>query len=262
MAQLDSLSDEIRDRFGEDPRERFRLNLEEVEARISAACARGGRARSSVRLLPVSKTVPSEIVRLAVGLGLTTLGENKVQEASGKAGDLADLGISWSIIGHLQTNKAKAMISFASEFQALDSIRLASLLNEQLAAVDRSLDVFVQINTSGEESKYGIAPHEAEGFVRELEPFTRLRPRGLMTLAILNGGPDETRACFRRLRAVRDGLRGTNPGSGIDLLSMGMTSDYEMAIEEGADIVRVGQAIFGKRPTKDGHYWPGLVAGT
>ncbi|TDR87090.1 YggS family pyridoxal phosphate-dependent enzyme [Enterovirga rhinocerotis] len=254
--------DETRTRFGDDPRERFRRNLEAVETRIAAACARSGRARASVRLLPVSKTVPSDVVRLAVELGLTTLGENKVQEAAGKARDLADLGVSWSVIGHLQTNKAKAMVAFASEFQALDSLRLASLLNDHLVAAKRTLDVFVQVNTSNEESKYGIAPDDAEHFVRALEPFTALRPKGLMTLALLDGGPDEVRACFRRLRAVRDGLRKTQPGSGIDLLSMGMTGDFEIAIEEGADIVRVGQAIFGKRPTKDGHYWPGLLPDT
>lgn len=262
VAGIETSGEAIRERFGDDPKERLRRNLDEVEARIAAACARSGRPRSSVRLLPVSKTVPSEVVRLAVELGLSMLGENKVQEAQGKARDLADLGVAWSVIGHLQTNKAKAMIAFASEFQALDSLRLASLLHDHLTAADRSLDVFVQINTSDEESKYGIAPHEAEGFVRELERFPTLRPKGLMTLAVLNGGSEEVRACFRRLRAVRDSLGRTAPESGLDLLSMGMTGDFEIAIEEGADIVRVGQAIFGKRPTKDGYYWPGLVPET
>lgn len=259
MDQAVDLEAEIRSRFGEDPERTLRDNLAAVEERIAAACARAGRMRSAVRLLPVSKTVPVEVVRLAVGIGMTTLGENKVQEAKGKAELLAGLGVSWSVIGHLQTNKAKAMVSFASEFQALDSLRLAALLHESLVAVNRTLDVFVQVNTSGEESKYGIKPEEADAFVSELARFPSLKPKGLMTLAILKGSPEEERACFRRLNAVRERLQKTKADCGITQLSMGMTGDFEIAIEEGADIVRVGQAIFGKRPTADGHFWPGLL---
>ncbi len=259
MDQAGDLDAEIRSRFGEDPERTLRDNLAAVEERISSACTRAGRPRSAVELLPVSKTVPVEVVGLAVGIGMTTLGENKVQEAQGKAKALAGLGVSWSVIGHLQTNKARAVASFACEFQALDSLRLAGLLHESLVAAGRTLDVFVQVNTSGEESKYGITPEEADAFVGELGRFPSLKPRGLMTLAILKGGPDEVRACFRRLHAVRERLQRTQPACGIDLLSMGMTSDFEIAIEEGADIVRVGQAIFGKRPTADGHFWPGLL---
>lgn len=262
MDQPGDLEAQIHTRFGDDPERTLRDNLAAVEERIAAACARAGRSRSEVRLLPVSKTVPVEVVRLAVGVGMTTLGENKVQEAQGKAKALTSLGVSWSVIGHLQTNKAKAMVSFASEFQALDSLRLAGLLHESLVAAGRTLDVFVQVNTSGEESKYGIMPDEADAFVGELGRFPALKPRGLMTLAILKGTPEQERACFRRLHAVRARLQRTQPGCGIDLLSMGMTGDFEIAIEEGADIVRVGQAIFGKRPTVDGHFWPGLLPGT
>lgn len=259
MDQALDLDAEIRLRFGEDPERTLRYNLAAVEERITAACVRAGRVRSAVTLLPVSKTVPVEVVRLAVGIGMTTLGENKVQEAKGKAEALAGLGVSWSVIGHLQTNKAKAMISFAAEFQALDSLRLASLLHESLLAAGRTLDVFVQVNTSGEDSKYGIMPEEADAFVGELARFATLKPKGLMTLAILKGSPEQERACFRRLHAVRERLNKTQPGCGIELLSMGMTGDFEIAIEEGADIVRIGQAIFGKRPTADGHFWPGLL---
>ncbi|WP_237681503.1 MULTISPECIES: YggS family pyridoxal phosphate-dependent enzyme [Rhizobium/Agrobacterium group] len=237
-------------------------NLATVESRIHAACDRVGRPRSSVRLLPVTKTLPAEIVRLAIDIGMTTLGENKVQEAVGKSQSLMGLGVRWCVIGHLQTNKVKQLVSFASEFQALDSLRLASLLNERLIEAGRTLDVFVQVNTSGEASKYGILPDEVAALVAELPHFPALRPRGLMTLAILKGRPDEVRGCFRRLREVRDRLQRSYPGCGIELLSMGMTSDFEIAIEEGADIVRVGQAIFGKRPTKDGYFWPGLPLNT
>ena len=251
------LSDEITARFGEDPERRLRENLDAVEARIASACARAGRARSDVTMLPVTKTVPAEIVRLAIGLGLGTLGENKVQEAKAKAAALADTGVRWNVIGHLQTNKVKQLVGFASEFQALDSLRLAALLQEALDAAGKTLDVFVQVNTSDEESKYGITPAEADDFLDRLREFPALRPRGLMTLAVLKGSEEEIRACFRRLRAIRD--RVAKKGGPPCLLSMGMTGDFEAAIEEGADIVRVGQAIFGKRPTADGHFWPGLI---
>lgn len=256
---LEAAADDIAARFGDDPERLIRDNLATVEARMAESCARAGRPRSEVRLLPVSKTVPAEVIRLAIKVGLSSLGENKVQEAKGKAEALAETGVTWSVIGHLQTNKVKPLVGFASEFQALDSLRLAALLDSQLEAAGRTLDVFVQVNTSDEESKYGLAPSETEAFVAELPRFPRLRPKGLMTLAVLNGGESEVRACFRRLRTIRDTLARTRPGSGVTLLSMGMTSDFETAIEEGADIVRIGQAIFGKRPTKDGHYWPGLI---
>lgn len=246
-------------RFGSDPEAMFRANLADVERRICEACKRAGRPRSSVRLLPVTKTVPAEIVRLAPRLGLSTLGENKVQEAKGKAQALADLDLHWSIIGHLQTNKAKQLVSFASEFHALDSIRLAETLNARLLEQGRRLDVFVQVNTSAEESKYGLPPDEVEAFVARLPEYPALIPRGLMTLAILSGETQRVRACFQRLRAIRDRLQQRFPDAGLRLLSMGMSGDFETAIEEGADIVRVGQAIFGPRPTKAGAYWPGLA---
>ena len=249
----------IEARFGPDPEGMFSANLADVERRIGAACARAGRPRSSVRLLPVTKTVPAEIVRLAPRLGLTTLGENKVQEAQGKAQALADLDLRWSIIGHLQTNKVKQLVSFASEFHALDSIRLAEALNARLLEQGRRLDVFVQVNTSAEESKYGLPPDEVEAFVARLSKYPALVPHGLMTLAILSGETERARACFQLLRAIRDRLQERFPDAGLRLLSMGMSGDFEIAIEEGADIVRVGQAIFGLRPTKPGYYWPGLA---
>ena len=198
---------------------------------------------------------------MAAELGLRDFGENKVQEAEGKAGELADLSLHWSIIGHLQTNKVKSMVGFASEFHALDSLRLAEALQSRLSSEGRRLEVFVQVNTSGEASKYGLPPNEAEEFVRRLPEYPALVPRGFMTLAILSGEAEKVRECFRLLRRLRDALRDRTP-SKLELLSMGMTGDFEMAIEEGADIIRVGQAIFGPRPTKDGHYWPGLLPST
>lgn len=239
--------------------EDFRQNLAAVQARIDAACQRAGRDPAGVRLLPVSKTKPAASLRLAYAAGCRMLGENKVQEAYGKWESMQDLGdLQWSIIGHLQTNKAKLVARFASEFQALDSLRLAEALDRRLQMEGRSLDVFVQVNTSGEASKYGLTPDAVPAFVKTLAAFPTLRVRGLMTLALFSSDAERVRHCFVLLRNLRDQLRQSAPaGMELDELSMGMSGDFEIAIEEGASVVRVGQAIFGARPLPDSHYWPG-----
>lgn len=238
--------------------EDFQHNLATVRARIDAACQRVDRAPDSVRLLPVSKTVEAARVRLAYQAGCRFLGENKVQEAYRKSQEMADLqDLRWSVIGHMQTNKCRYVARFASELQALDRLKLAAAMDRRLQAEGRSLDVFVQINTSGEDSKYGLAPEAALSFLRQLPAFSALRVRGLMTLAMLSSDTDRVRQCFRRLRQLRDQLRQDTPESVcLDELSMGMSGDYEVAIEEGATVVRVGQAIFGARNLPDSHYWP------
>ena len=233
-------------------------NLATVRARIAAACARAGRDPAEVRLLPVSKTVEEARIRMAHAAGLSEFGENKVQEAREKAEAMADLPIAWSVIGHLQTNKAKYVARFAAEFQALDSLKVAEALDRRLQTEGRALDVFVQINSSGEASKYGLAPEGAPAFLRQLPAFSALKVRGLMTLALFSADASRVRACFRLTRELRDRLRQETPDRvALDDLSMGMSGDYEIAIEEGATVVRVGQAIFGARPLPDSHYWPG-----
>lgn len=236
----------------------FQDNLATVRNRIAAACQRVGRDPSEVRLLPVSKTVDEARLRLAYQAGCRELGENKVQEAQRKFQSMSDLpGLRWSVIGHLQTNKAKLVARFASEFQALDSLRVAAALDRRLQHEGRALDVLVQINTSDESSKYGLPPEQAAEFLRELPAFTSLRVHGLMTLAVFSPDPARVRPCFVRLRQLRDRLREQAPTDiGMDTLSMGMSGDFELAIEEGATVVRVGQAIFGARPMPDSYYWP------
>ena len=252
-----TLSDADIERFGPDPQGMFRANLAAVEERIAAACARAGRDRASVRLLPITKTVPAHILRLAYAAGIHSFGENKIQEAVSKRESLADLPIDWSIVGHLQTNKAKYLTRFAREFHALDSLRLAALLDARLEQEGRDLDVYVQVNTSKEDSKYGLEPDALPPFIEELRRFPRLKPRGLMTLAVFSTDMAEVRPCFALLRRLRDEAMAIDPA--VAELSMGMSGDFEEAIAEGADVVRVGQAIFGKRPTPDGHYWPGFA---
>ncbi|ROR95849.1 hypothetical protein EDD28_0411 [Salana multivorans] len=241
--------------------EDFARNLADVRARIAAAAERVGRDPADVRLLPVSKTVPGERIRLAVAAGCRELGENKVQEAARKHRELADLDVAWSVIGHLQTNKARDVAAFAAEFQALDSLRVAEALDRRLQAAGRPLDVYVQVNTSAEESKFGLEPAAVPDFLAELPRYSALRVRGFMTLAVFSDDEERVRACFRVLRDVRDRARDVDPDAvGPGDLSMGMSGDYETAVEEGATCVRVGQAIFGARATPDSLYWPGTVA--
>ncbi|WP_431709426.1 YggS family pyridoxal phosphate-dependent enzyme [Glutamicibacter uratoxydans] len=241
--------------------EDFRANLSAVQQRILAAETQAGRPAGSVRLLPVSKTVPEERLRLAIAAGMDYLGENKVQEAARKAEELADIpGLKFSVIGHLQTNKAKYVARFAHEFQALDNLRQATALQRRLEIEDRTLDVFVQVNTSAEESKFGLEPAATAQFIKELPAFDRLRVQGLMTLAVFSSDTAKVRSCFVTLRELRDRLRDTAPeGIGLEELSMGMSGDFELAISEGATVVRVGQAIFGARALPDSHYWPGFA---
>ena len=238
--------------------EDFRRNLAAVQQRIANACQRVGRDPASVRLLPVSKTFDQAHLRLAYAAGCRLLGENKVQEAQGKWDAMRDLtDLRWSVIGHLQTNKARQVARFASEFQALDSLRVAQALDRHLQAEGRQLDVFVQVNTSGEASKYGLAPDAVADFLCALPAFTALRVRGLMTLALFSADVAHVRPCFTRLRELREHLRQHAPaGIELDELSMGMSGDFEVAIEEGATVVRVGQAIFGARAMPDAYYWP------
>ncbi len=237
----------------------IKTNLATIQQKIADACAKVGRDPSSVRLLPVTKTVPAERLRIAFAAGCEEMGENKIQEAREKSELMNDLAIKWCIIGHLQTNKVKYMTRFAHEFQALDSLKVAAELDKRLQAVGRGMDVYVQVNSSGETSKFGLPPEEVEDFVRQLPDYSSLRIKGLMTLAIFSTDHERVRACFVRMRELQARLRQSAPASlSFNELSMGMSGDFELAIEEGATVVRVGQAIFGKRPLPDSHYWPGF----
>lgn len=237
-------------------------NIARVQARIAAAAERSGRAASDVRLLPVSKTVEAERITWAHDAGVTLVGENKAQEARSKHDLFSSLeGMQWAMIGHLQSNKVKDVVGSAIEFHALESLKIAEALERRLQAANATLDVFVQVNSSSEASKYGLEPEEVPNFVRDLEPFHSLRVRGLMTLALFSTDADAVRACFVRMRELRDRLRQevADPSMFAEL-SMGMSGDYEMAVEEGATTVRVGQAIFGGRTTGPTDYWPGVTS--
>lgn len=232
--------------------------LDEARSRIAGAAQRSGRAVDAVRLVLVTKTVAPERILEAVREGQTDLGENKVQEGQKKAAALAGEPVRWSMIGHLQSNKVRHVLEFASEVQSVDRLSLAVELEKRLQTLGKSLDVLVQVNTSGEASKYGLPPEEVPAFLKELTAFSTLRPKGFMTLARFTPDEAEVRRCFRVLRAIRDRAQDEAPqGAALADLSMGMSGDYETAIEEGATIVRIGQAVFGPRPLPDSYYWPG-----
>ena len=199
-------------------------------------------------------------VRKAITAGLTDFGENRIQEAQTKIPTVNDG--RWHLIGHLQRNKARIAIELFDVIQSVDSVRLARTLSSHVADRDGDLSVLVQVNTSGEPSKFGLSPESVPGFLRELSSFDALRPKGFMTLATFTPDEAEVRRCFRVLRGIRDrALNDAPQGAALGELSMGMSGDYRWAVEEGATIVRVGQAVFGARPLPDSHYWPG-VAGT
>ncbi len=229
-------------------------NWADIRHRVDEACRAAGRDPSEVAILPVSKTFGPEVVRAAMALGLTRFGENKVQEIRDKARALPDAGIQWVMIGHLQTNKAKDVARLASEVQSLDRPELAEALDHRLRIEGRTIDVLVQVKTSTEESKYGLPPAELPAFLDRLARYDTMRVRGLMTLAIHTQVPEEIRACFRQLRELRDAAIAR--GHDIPRLSMGMSGDFPIAIAEGATEVRIGTAIFGRRPTSDSFYWP------
>lgn len=220
--------------------------LAAIEHRISQACQRAGRTPGSVALLPVSKTFDAQAVREAATLGLRRFGENKTQEIRQKADPLADLGLSWVMIGHLQTNKAKDVVRDVAEVQSLDRPDLADALQRRLHDAGRSLDVLVQIKTSPEPSKFGLEPEALPQMLAHLHQHCpTLRVQGLMTMAVNSDDPAAVRACFRRLRELRD--RHASTALPLARLSMGMSGDFEIAIEEGSTEVRIGSALFGAR---------------
>lgn len=221
--------------------------LAAVERRIDAACEAAGREREEVTLLPVTKTVAVERIAVAVEAGYLMLGENRVQEAQEKSEALAGHGIAWHLIGHLQRNKVKPALEFASCIESVDRGSLVERLARQLEIRNERVEVLLQVNTSGAESQYGVAPDEAPALAAAIAREPTLDLRGLMTIGRLVEDPEDARDCFRTLRQLRDRLQ-DELGAELPVLSMGMTADLEVAIAEGATRVRVGSAIFGARP--------------
>jgi len=235
-------------------------NLERLEEAIAAACRKAGRARGDVELMAVSKTYPAATIAEAAGLGLRLFGENRVQEFAAKAEELdgwraegcnaaADAPILVHLIGHLQTNKAARAAELFDAVDSVDSVRLAEKLNEAAGKLGKRLPVLIEVKLSPEETKAGLEPEsvEAAELLERLAELGNLHVRGLMTIAPWGVAEDVTRTCFRSLREWRDMWAVSYPKLSLDVLSMGMSGDFPIAIEEGATRIRVGTALFGKR---------------
>lgn len=223
-------------------------NLEQVRRRIAAACERAGRDPASVTLLAVSKGQPPEVVRAAADLGLTLFGENKVQEARAKI-PLCPGRLRWHLVGHLQTNKARDAVQWFEMIQSVDSLRLAEELQKQADKAARTVPVLLEVNVAGEASKFGYRPEQLLEELPALNALPRLEIRGLMTLAPWTPEPEKVRPVFRRLRELKAECE-QRLGAPLEHLSMGMSGDFEAAIEEGATLVRLGTALFGPRPAR------------
>lgn len=224
--------------------------LQHVRARIAAAAARARRDPSSVRLIAVSKTIPADRVREAAGAGLHDFGENRVQEGLDKIATLSDLAVEWHLIGHLQSNKAKKAAGAFAWIQSVDSLDLVARLDRAAREVGTRPRILVQVDLAHEATKHGADRAEARALVDSALAAASLDLRGLMIVPPMPDDPAESRPWFRRLRDLRDELvAGGVPAPRLAELSMGMSQDFEVAIEEGATMVRVGTAIFGRRET-------------
>jgi PLP dependent protein len=233
-------------------------NLTEVQERIAAAAKRAGRRLDEIALMAVSKTFSVERIREAYDGGLRWFGENRVQEFAGKVESLRDLhDAEWHLIGHLQTNKSTKAAELFGAIDSVDSLRLARKLNASAQQLEKALDVLIEINVGGEAAKTGVAPdsRELEELLSAAHELEHLRFRGLMTIPPFAGDPQEARPYFRKLRKLRDQIRARRlPAVDMSALSMGMSHDFEVAIEEGSTCVRVGTAIFGEKAEQVKHH--------
>ncbi|RLC82738.1 MAG: YggS family pyridoxal phosphate-dependent enzyme [Chloroflexi bacterium] len=225
-------------------------NLRRVRERIAEAALRKGRRPEDITLVAVTKTIDPERILIAARLGVKHFGENRVQEALRKIPVVNQaLGTppTWHMVGHLQTNKVRKALGIFDFIHSVDSVRLAREINKRAGRESKVVPILLEVNISGEATKFGFAPEEVEDAVREILSFPNLSVQGLMTIAPIVNDPEEARPFFRRLRELRDYLAEQFPQIDWKHLSMGMTDDFEVAIEEGATMVRLGRAIFGER---------------
>ena len=222
-------------------------NLQKVEERIAAACMRAGRRREDVTLIAVSKTKPVDMLREAYDLGIRVFGENKVQELTEKYDRLPE-DIRWHMIGHLQTNKVKYIVGKTELIHSVDSLKLAEMIEKESQKHGCVTDILVEVNVAEEESKFGLRMEEVIPFIEKIVQYPHINVRGLMTIAPFVENPEENRTIFADLHKLYVDIKEKNIDNGtVSILSMGMTNDYEVAIEEGATMVRVGTGIFGAR---------------
>ena len=222
------------------------VNLQAVRERIAAAARRAGRDPAEITLVAVSKTQPVEVIGVAYELGLRDFGENRLEEAESKLDRLPD-DIRWHMVGHVQSRKAAQAVRPYALVHSVDSVKLARRLDRFAGEIGRTLPVLLEVNVSGEASKYGLQPADVEAAVEAMRGFECLQIQGLMTMAPIVPDPEDARPVFVALRELRERLAARFPDLDWRHLSMGMTDDFEVAVEEGATIVRIGRAIFGER---------------
>jgi len=220
-------------------------NLEIINEKIKKAALKANRNPQEIKLVAVTKTATIEQIKEAISEGVKIIGENKVQEAKEKY-QILSADIEWHLVGHLQTNKVKYAIEIFDFIHSVDSIKLAKEIDRRSLQFGMMTNVLVEVNVSGEETKYGIKPEEVEPFLKEISEFSRTRVRGLMTIAPIAEDKEEVRPYFRKLRELFEKIKSKNiKNVKMDYLSMGMTEDFEVAVEEGANMVRIGRGIFG-----------------
>lgn len=225
-------------------------NILRVQERIANAAVRVGRKPEEITLVAVSKTHPVAAILEAIFAGLNHFGENRIQEAAEK-NPAFNQSVHWHLIGHLQTNKVKQAVSLFEMVQSVDSVRLARVIGEHSFKSGKSMPVLVEVNTSSEQTKFGADPEETLDVIAEIASLRGVELQGLMTIGPFTGKPEDARPCFRKLVQIKDeAIRTGIPHDKMKYLSMGMTSDFEIAIEEGANIVRIGSAIFGERKNR------------
>ncbi|MBI4831807.1 MAG: YggS family pyridoxal phosphate-dependent enzyme [Candidatus Lindowbacteria bacterium] len=222
----------------------IKTNLARLCERIERAAERARRNPADIKLVAVTKTVAVDKIKEAIDCGISVIGESRVHEAAEKQ-PLLERAVEWHMIGHLQSRKAKEAVELFDMIQSVESISTADALQKRSAETGRVMPILIEVNTSGEEQKYGVAPGEAESLVREIATRRNLRIEGLMTMAALVPDPEEARPAFRRLRELAKMLREKNvEGAKFGVLSMGMSNDFEVAIEEGSTMLRIGTAVF------------------
>jgi len=237
--------------------EEILTNINIITERITKACALSGRDQSEVKLLLATKTVPADRIKIALAAGQALIAENKVQELKEKYEALSGIPHANHFIGHLQTNKIKDLLKYnVSCVQSLDRLDLAEKLHQRLLFENKTMEVLIQVNTSFEESKFGVSPEEAVALTQQVAQRSTLKIKGLMTIGLLSAEVEKVRKCFRLLKDIQQQIIALQiPNVDMHELSMGMSGDLEVAIAEGATIVRIGTAIFGTRPTPDSYYW-------
>lgn len=231
-------------------------NIEIIRKRMKYACEKSGRKSTEIRLLLATKTVNSDRINFALEQGESLIGENKVQELKQKCNAVKNLNPEVHFIGHLQSNKIKEVLKWVDCIESIDRLSVALKLQQRLILEEKEIDIYIQVNTSFEESKFGVSPNKTIELTREIAKFRNIHIKGLMTIGLLSSESTEIRKCFQLLKQLQNQIKTLKiPNVEMNELSMGMSGDLEIAIEEGATIIRVGTAVFGERIYPDSYYW-------